>query len=233
MKRIWIILLIAALLILAGCGGKDQTAFSGSKESQLPGMETPGESFGPVENTEPQQESIENETTAKEPAEVKTTEHVPSVSAIADNENEASQLEQPSAHPVNEKPCILSSEAETEPNAPEPQEPPASSEALPDPVEEQAEEEVSVQETEPEPDFDVGCWISYARDVAAGKGLVLDPSAVDCWDNPITANLDCIYLERDITARLSRYAGDEDVTAVWIWYESIGANKYLIYIGYA
>ena len=56
---------------------------------------------------------------------------------------------------------------------------------------------------------------------------------MECWDNPITANPDCIYLERDITARLSRYAGDEDITAVWIWYENIGTNKYLIYIGYA
>ncbi len=100
---------------------------------------------------------------------------------------------------------------------------------------EEPPEEVPVQEPEPEPepDFDIGYWISYAKGVAAEKGLALDSSAVDCWDNPITANPDCIYLDRDINARLSRYAGDEDITAVWIWYESIGTNKYLIYIGYA
>ena len=87
--------------------------------------------------------------------------------------------------------------------------------------------------TEPEPAFDIEYWISYARNTAAGLGLEFDSTAVDCWDNPITANPDCIYLERDITARLSRYAGDEDITAVWIWYENIGTNMYLIYIGYA
>ena len=47
-----------------------------------------------------------------------------------------------------------------------------------------------------------------------------------------SGNPDCIYLERDINSRMSRYAKDEDITDVWIWYECIGANKYLIYIGY-
>lgn len=37
----------------------------------------------------------------------------------------------------------------------------------------------------------------------------------------------------DAKRYLSRYAADEDITDVWIWYECIGENKYLIYIGYA
>lgn len=86
---------------------------------------------------------------------------------------------------------------------------------------------------QPEPTFDINYWISYAQGAAVSKGLTLESSAVDCWDNPITANPDCIYLERDINSRMSRYAKDEDITDVWIWYECIGANKYLIYIGYA
>ena len=88
-------------------------------------------------------------------------------------------------------------------------------------------------ETEPEATFDINYWISFAQNAAVSKGLTLESSAVDCWDNPITANPDCIYLERDINSRLNRYAGDEDITDVWIWYECIGANRYLIYIGYA
>lgn len=56
---------------------------------------------------------------------------------------------------------------------------------------------------------------------------------MDCWDNPISANPNCIYLERDITARLNRYAGDGDITDVWVWYECMEENRYLIYIGYA
>ena len=231
-KRIWIILLTASLLVLAGCGGKEPVAFSGSKESQPPGMETPVESAKPVENTELQQESTENKANVIEPSEASTTEYVPAVSVTTADENEAPSSEQSSSQPVNEEPESRPSEAEPEPTTPEPQEPPAPSETPPDPVGEPPEE-VPVQEPEPESDFDIGYWISYAKGAAAEKGLALDSSAVDCWDNPITANPDCIYLERDINARLSRYAGDEDITAVWIWYESIGTNKYLIYIGYA
>ena len=42
-----------------------------------------------------------------------------------------------------------------------------------------------------------------------------------------------IYLERDICSRLNRYAAAETITDVWVWYEAVGANSYLIYIGYA
>ena len=81
--------------------------------------------------------------------------------------------------------------------------------------------------------FDIDYWISLARGMAEEKGLHLDPSAMDCWDNPITANASCIYIERDLNSRLSRYAGDEEITDVWIWYEDLGNQQYLIYIGYA
>lgn len=64
-------------------------------------------------------------------------------------------------------------------------------------------------------------------------GLTLDSSATDCWDNPISAEQGCIYLERDINSRLNRYAKDGEITAVWIWYECVGTSSYLIYIGYA
>lgn len=85
----------------------------------------------------------------------------------------------------------------------------------------------------PEPTFDIEHWISYAKSTAASLGLTLDSSATDCWDNPITAKPTCIYLERDINSRLNRYAKDEEITAVCIWYECIGTSSYLIYIGYA
>ncbi len=234
MKRIWIVFLTLALLVLAGCGEKEPIAFSGGKESQPPGIETSVDSASPVENTMLQQESTENIANVKEPAEAKTTEYVPAASVTAADEKEELSTKPSSSQPVNEQPYSHPSEAEPEPTAPDPQEPPAPSETPPDPVEEPPEEVPAQEpESEPEPDFDIGYWISYAKGTAAEKGLALDSSAVDCWDNPITANPDCIYLERDIDARLSRYAGDEDITAVWIWYESIGTNKYLIYIGYA
>ena len=86
---------------------------------------------------------------------------------------------------------------------------------------------------ETEPAFDIEHWISYAKSTAASLGLTLDSSATDCWDNPISAEQGCIYLERGINSRLKRYAEDKSITDVWIWYECIGTSSYLIYIGYA
>ena len=86
---------------------------------------------------------------------------------------------------------------------------------------------------ETEPAFDIEHWISYAKSTAVSLGLTLDSSATDCWDNQISAEQDCIYLERDISSRLKRNAEDESITDVWVWYECIGTGSYLIYIGYA
>lgn len=86
---------------------------------------------------------------------------------------------------------------------------------------------------EPEPVFDIDYWISYAKSTAVSLGLTLENSATECWDNPITADQGCIYLERDINSRLKCYAEDKSITDVWIWYECVGTDKYLIYIGYA
>ena len=80
--------------------------------------------------------------------------------------------------------------------------------------------------SEPEPTFDIEHWISYAKSTAVSLGLTLDSSATDCWDNPITAKPTCIYLERDISSRLNRYAKDEEITAVWIWYECKTHSRY-------
>ena len=85
----------------------------------------------------------------------------------------------------------------------------------------------------PKAEFDVNYWISFAKSYALQIGLEIDETAVDCWDNPTTANADCIYLERDLMHRLDRYKRDDDITAVNIWAESLGNGNYLIYITYA
>ena len=66
----------------------------------------------------------------------------------------------------------------------------------------------------PKAEFDVNYWVGFARSYALQIGLEIDPTAVDCWDNPTPANADCIYLERDLTHRLDRYNRDDDITAV-------------------
>ena len=85
----------------------------------------------------------------------------------------------------------------------------------------------------PKAEFDINYWIDFARSYALQIGLEIDETAVDCWDNPTTANADCIYLERDLTHRLDRYNRDDDITAVNILAESLGNGNYLIYIAYA
>lgn len=131
--------------------------------------------------------------------------------------------------------------APTESNAPTPEED-RQAPVLPEKPEkaESPKEEPSVPAiTEPEPTpetepaFDIEHWISYAKSTAVSLGLTLENSATDCWDNPISAEQGCIYLERDINSRLKRYAEDKSITDVWIWYECVGTDKYLIYIGYA
>lgn len=100
----------------------------------------------------------------------------------------------------------------------------------------QPETPPSVTEKPTEPPvqkFDIDYWINYAKRYAQNVGLQLDNMATDCWDNPIPANTQCKYLERDIQNRLNRYARDDDITSVWIWAEKIADNSYEIYIGYA
>lgn len=81
--------------------------------------------------------------------------------------------------------------------------------------------------------FDINYWVSFTKSYAKSVGLNLDKSAVDCWDNPINANPNCKYLERDIKCIINKYAKDDEITDVWIWAEQTGSNSYRIYIGYA
>ena len=210
-------LLLAALL--SGCAAeplRSQTA-GNTPKAPTPQEGTPA-SFEPVS------------TDSSAPTEAPTEAADPA--ACISNEDKRESGPAISSEPVS---------APTESNAPSSEE----NEQAPVLPEEPVETENSTEEpsipaitepeptSEPEPTFDIDCWISYAKSTAVSLGLTLDSSAADCWDNPITAKPTCIYLERDINSRLNRYAKDETVTAVWIWYECVGTSSYLIYIGYA
>ena len=258
MKRIQFIVLLLTLLMLTGCGtGADipfsesnaplsaaieedsdklstaaEAAFQEVKENtKEDGSKTPetgsDEKSVTAENKQTDDGETDTGTISSQPVTDQNKDPAPEGSQQEDEAQETHDSEQ---GPVNEN------EPEEEPEQEQPVNPPPdASEDEPDPASEAESEEESEPEPEPDPEpaFDIDYWISYARSTATGLGLEFDSSAVDCWDDPITANPDCIYLERDITARISRYARDEDITAVWIWYESVGTNKYLIYIGYA
>ena len=215
-------LMLCALLLavlLSGCAAEPLQGQATANTTEAPTLQegTPA-SFEPV--------STDSSAPAKAPTEaVNPADSMP-------NEDKHDSYPAISSEPVS---------APTESNAPSSEENeqapviPEKPEKIESPKEEPSVPAITEPEptSEPEPTFDIEHWISYAKSTAVSLGLTLDSSATDCWDNPITAKQTCIYLERDISSRLNRYAKDEEITAVWIWYECVGTGSYLIYIGYA
>lgn len=205
-----IVVLVLLALSFSGCANADY--FDGTPSSEETAMAEPVLSTAPQERTTVSV-SESTEIFAESTAEPETVEIPPEVSIpVADH-----------------------AKLPTESSAMEPAPPKASEPEPPEePTETQPQESKPPDEEEPiEPAFDIQTWIDYAKAYAESVGLRLESSAVDCWDNPIDAAADRIYLERDICSRLNRYAADETITDVWVWYEAVGANSYLIYIGYA
>ena len=205
-----IAVLVLLALSLSGCANTDRSEVSAPSLQETVMAE-------PAQSTVPQESiavsvSESTEIPAENTAEPETEKAQPEISTPA----------------KEEMPPTVSSSTETTP--PKASEPELSEEPTETPPQ---EPEPPATEEPAEPICDIQTWIDYAKAYAESVGLRLESSAVDCWDNPIDADADCIYLERDICSRLNRYAADETITDVWVWYEAVGANSYLIYIGYA
>lgn len=212
MKNAKIIVVLALLtLFLSGCANVDRSEVSAPSSQEMVAIEH-------AQSTVPQESiavsvSESTEIPAENTAKPETEKAQPEVSIPAKEET---------------PPAVSSPTETTLPKVSEPEPPPTA------PTETQPQEPEPPAAEEPtEPEFDIQTWIDYAKAYAESVGLRLESSAVDCWDNPIDADADRIYLERDICSRLNRYAADETITDVWVWYEAVGASSYLIYIGYA
>lgn len=221
MKKI-IILLLALLMSACSAVKPSETLSSMQTESA---ETTVAETVAPEKTSETAPKKAE--TVIEIP---KEDTHAPSVS------------EHPEQKPALEATAVTTTEVPVEPIKTETTANPTITPTTPaETVKEDKETEISeTVETPPESvtespkaEFDVNYWISFAKSYALQIGLEIDETAVDCWDNPTTANADCIYLERDLTHRLDRYKRDDDITAVNIWAESLGNGNYLIYIAYA
>ena len=204
-----IVVLVLLALSFSGCANADY--FDGTPSSEETAMTEPVLSTAPKERTTVSvSESTEIPAESTEPTEIVEAKSEVSIPA------------------KEETPPTVNIPTETTPPKASEPEPPE------EPTETQPQEPKPPDEEEPtEPAFDIQTWIDYAKAYAESVGLRLESSAVDCWDNPIDAAADRIYLERDICSRLNRYAADETITDVWVWYKAVGANSYLIYIGYA
>lgn len=135
-----------------------------------------------------------------------------SVSAVSEeSERQSESATSPVQQPANSQPPVEPEQAAIEP--PAPTEPPTPTEP-------------------PAPAFDVSSYVGFAQSYGQGIGLSLDSTATACWDDPITANSGCVYLERDLRDRLDWYAAS-GFTAFCVWAEDAGGGNYLIYIGYA
>ena len=222
MKKI-IILLLA--LLMSACSAVKPAETLSSMQTEPTAETTVTETATPEETTEPNPKETE-----------------PVIETSKEKTTESPVTEQPEQKPAPDTTAVATVEAPVEPIKAETTTELLTTQEMPvETVEEDKPTELSeTVETPPESvteppkaEFDVNYWISFATIYALQIGLEIDPTAVDCWDNPTTANADCIYLERDLTHRLDRYNRDDDITAVNIWAESLGNGNYLIYIAYA
>lgn len=210
MRKTWMIAAFAMLaLSVSGCANAEHSEGTPSSEKTV--MTEPVQSIVPQARTTVSV-SESTEISAESTAEPETAE-MPSVASTSAADRTPLPIESSTIEPAP-------------PKASEP--PPA---APTDPL---------MQETEPpaaeepaEPKFDIQTWIDYTKAYAESVGLRPESTAVDCWDTPIDADADCIYLERDICSRLNRYAADETITDIWVWCEAVSTNSHLLYIGYA
>lgn len=233
------------LLTLAGCANKAKTPVTDTT-GQTATITVATTGAAEMETATEHTEETENGTAEETP---------PAVTA------EPQVLPEPVIEPTETEPVKTTPSAteptptETKPLQTEPTKPPMDedstaesdippSQTVEQPTETKPEVTESQQATEPPAEtpptestesapFNIDYWIAYAKSYAESKGLVLDHTAVDCWDDPIRADAHCLYLERDIQSRLNRYAKDADITDVWIWAEPAGNDCYDIYIGYA
>ena len=220
MKKIQFIVMLLALIILTGCGTGADIPFSGSDalpsaaiEEDSDKLSTAAEtafqevkentkedgSNSPETGADEKSVTAENKQTDDGETDTVTISSQPVTDQNKDPAPEGSQQEDEAQETYDsERGPVNENEPEEEPEQEQPVNPPPdASEDEPDPASEAESEEESETELEPDPEpaFDIDYWISYARSTATGLGLEFDSSAVDCWDDPITANPDCIYLD--------------------------------------
>lgn len=250
MKRVWVTVIAALLMITAGCGKTAETQEVSLPEEISTGISVEDQDSVPVDGSSLFQPVKGSEQNMDQQADAE----------IVDIEEENDQQKEPAAQTDQTSPFQEVNEADTsetetqestesqeelpqdspsEPSTPSEEIEESEADLIPEPPEEteepEPEESVETPPEETEPSFDISYWIGYAQSVAQEKGLQLESSAVDCWDNPIAAGPGCTCTERDINGYLSRYAADPDITDVWIWAEprNDGSGRYDLYIGYA
>ena len=227
-SKIAVLFLIVLLCLTSGCSNTSHIAEQPAPVSSSGSNEAPSQA-------ETAQATEKTEVEQPRSTEPKDDDHSAEATvSVSESDTQTTEVPDQADHstavlPQPSEPEKKTDESERRPETAAPTEkeqptPPATEESTPP---EPPKEEPT------EPVFDIDYWISFAKSYAESIGLALDRGAVYCWDNPIAAGEKCKYTERDIRGYLDRYAKDDEITDVWIWYEQTGSGSYEIYIGYA
>ena len=227
-SKIAVLFLIVLLCLTSGCSNTSQIAEQPAPVSSSGSNEAPSQA-------ETAQATEKTEVEQPRSTEPKDDDHSAEATvSVSESDTQTTEVPDQADHstavlPQPSEPEKKTDESERRPETAAPTEkeqptPPATEESTPpEPPKEEPTELV----------FDIDYWISFAKSYAESIGLTLDSGAVYCWDNPVAAGVKCKYTERDIRGYLDRYAKDDEITDVWIWYEQTGSGSYEIYIGYA
>ncbi|WP_089135584.1 hypothetical protein [Ligilactobacillus murinus] len=225
MKKKWMVCMIACLIILlAGCNGNT------AKETAR--NDTDKRISSTAGNTETTTGTKKAEDTSDIP---ETEQPVSSEAATEPNQQEKSGVSSTAGSRAETAKSYESVQVTKKPDSTQEQEQPQQ-QPQSKPETPTVKEEVKPMQPKPteevKPSFDVNSYVNYAKSYAQSIGLELDSTAMDCWDNPITANAKRTGIKDDIQSRLNRYKNVEGFTAVWVWAEKVSDTEYEIYIGY-
>lgn len=225
MKKKWMVCMIACLIILlAGCNGNT------AKETAR--NDTDKRISSTAGNTETTTGTEKAEDTSDIP---ETEQPVSSEVATEPNQQEKSGVSSTAGSRAETAKSYESVQVTKKPDSTQEQEQPQQ-QPQSKPETPTVKEEVKPMQPKPteevKPSFDVNSYVNYAKSYAQSIGLELDSTAMDCWDNPITANAKRTGIKDDIQSRLNRYKNVEGFTAVWVWAEKVSDTEYEIYIGY-
>lgn len=225
MKKKWMVCMIACLIILlAGCNGNT------AKETAR--NDTDKRISSTAGNTETTTGTEKAEDTSDIP---ETEQPVSSEAATEPNQQEKLGVSSTAGSRAETAKSYESVQVTKKPDSTQEQEQPQQ-QPQSKPETPTVKEEVKPMQPKPteevKPSFDVNSYVNYAKSYAQSIGLELDSTAMDCWDNPITANAKRTGIKDDIQSRLNRYKNVEGFTAVWVWAEKVSDTEYEIYIGY-
>ena len=227
-SKIAVLFLIVLLCLTSGCSNTSHIAEQPAPVSSSGSNEAPSQA-------EPAQATEKTEVEQPRSTEPKDDDHSAEATvSVSESDTQTTEVPDQADHSTAVLPQLSEPEKKTDESERRPETAaPTEKEQPTSPATEESTPPEPPKEELTEPVFDIDYWISFAKSYAESIGLALDSGAVYCWDNPIAAGVKCKYTERDIRGYLDRYAKDDEITDVWIWYEQTGSSSYEIYIGYA